>query len=655
MNADNPIHIMPINPKYDTSINMARTFIFVLICIVVLSVPAAYAVTRVDVTMRAYNVRGDAVNLQETTLNSGNVRADSFGKLFSRSVIGHIYAQVLYVSDVNVVSQTGAHSNRNIILVATMRNQVYAFDADDPAASSPLWHRDLGPFAPMSDQMFGQRCLQFLPAYLDISDAVGIVSTPVVDRARNRMFVVALNKVSQNPIRYQHRLWSLDISTGNTVAGPIDITASKPGTGAGSANGIVRLNPMTNLQRASLALVNNVVYIGFGSYCDTPPYQGWVLGYHADSLQQVFVWCSEPNQFEGSIWHSGYAPSFDASGNNMFLNIANGPFAPEINSWGSCFVRIDVNTRPESVAGWVKPADPELGLTGAYLMPETEYIMGGGKTGMMFVADSRGMGPNSPVLQTLNFPSHIHGNPVFWRTQSGERFVYIWGQSDSPRQYALRGEGPRPILELIRHTGMAVDFPGGYLTLSADGQREESGVLWGYVPIGNSNHAVVPGRLIAFRATNLGMIWDSDRNAGRDSVGSYAKFNQATVTSGRVFLPTFSALPSVATSVHVYGLLHPIMIREAPTVANAGGNSFTLEALATGRGPLTYNWHCSYRSVEGVINDGVHVGSTGDVRTITIEPLSILHDPVSTVIMQCWTVVTNEYGSATSGVVNIPL
>jgi hypothetical protein len=69
-----------------------------------------------------------SANLYETRLKPSNVTPAKFGKLFSREVDGYIYAQPLYLSGV-----------RNVVFVATMHNTLYAFDADDASASTPIW------------------------------------------------------------------------------------------------------------------------------------------------------------------------------------------------------------------------------------------------------------------------------------------------------------------------------------------------------------------------------------------------------------------------------------------------------------------------------------------------------------------------------------
>src|SRR5579862_3110721 len=78
-------------------------------------------------------------NLSETTLTPSNVSVNTFGKLFTRNVDGQIYAQPLYVPQVTINGTT-----QNVVYVATENDTVYAFDADNPTASSPLWSVSLG-------------------------------------------------------------------------------------------------------------------------------------------------------------------------------------------------------------------------------------------------------------------------------------------------------------------------------------------------------------------------------------------------------------------------------------------------------------------------------------------------------------------------------
>src|SRR5260370_6829548 len=87
------------------------------------------------------------VNQQETLLRPTNVNLNTFGKIGSYVVDGDVYAQPLYVPRV----RTGISKVRNLLIVATMNNTVFAFDADakDPNGAE-VWRSPLGPpvFAP---------------------------------------------------------------------------------------------------------------------------------------------------------------------------------------------------------------------------------------------------------------------------------------------------------------------------------------------------------------------------------------------------------------------------------------------------------------------------------------------------------------------------
>src|SRR5947207_531595 len=98
----------------------------------------------VDVLTQHNDNERTGANLQEVELNISNVNVDQFGKLFSRSVDGYVYAQPLYARGIDI-SDLGLH---NVVYVATEHNSVYAFDADDSSLVGPLWQANLGPSVP---------------------------------------------------------------------------------------------------------------------------------------------------------------------------------------------------------------------------------------------------------------------------------------------------------------------------------------------------------------------------------------------------------------------------------------------------------------------------------------------------------------------------
>src|SRR5262245_7135948 len=113
-----------------------RTFLrlWAVACIVLCLVltPAGSRAASPIVNQR-YDTSRTAATLEETDLTTSSVNANKFGKIFSRSVLGSVYAQPLYVPSLTIPGQ-GTH---DVVFVATMHNTVYAFDANDPNATTP--------------------------------------------------------------------------------------------------------------------------------------------------------------------------------------------------------------------------------------------------------------------------------------------------------------------------------------------------------------------------------------------------------------------------------------------------------------------------------------------------------------------------------------
>jgi PQQ enzyme repeat len=101
-------------------------------------------------------------NVNETVLSPANVKSAQFGKLFSVTVDGYVYAQPLVVR--NVAISGGTH---NVVYVATENDSLYAIDADN---GSVLWQTSLGTAVPSGDTSCG-----------DLVPQIGITGTPVID------------------------------------------------------------------------------------------------------------------------------------------------------------------------------------------------------------------------------------------------------------------------------------------------------------------------------------------------------------------------------------------------------------------------------------------------------------------------------------------
>jgi hypothetical protein len=121
----------------------------------------------------------------ETALTTSNVNSSSFGTVTSlvapagMPAFGKVYAQPLYAT-----SETGPDGlKHNLVIVATSTDQVYAFD---DVTRAVVWHRDFtNAAAGVRQQLWSDLGCS------DINPNVGITGTPVIDRATDRMYLVA--------------------------------------------------------------------------------------------------------------------------------------------------------------------------------------------------------------------------------------------------------------------------------------------------------------------------------------------------------------------------------------------------------------------------------------------------------------------------------
>lgn len=167
----------------------------------------------INILGNRYDNNRTAANLTETTLTPTTVSSSTFGKIGSYSVDGAIFAQPLYVQGALTTGQMVA---KNVLYVATMHDVVYAFDADNPG-SAPLWTHDyrgtgITPGTPFDT--------------VTASDGMGIVGTPVIDLASNRMYLVA---ETMEAGAYVQRIHALDIRSGAELATTVIAGSSKGG------------------------------------------------------------------------------------------------------------------------------------------------------------------------------------------------------------------------------------------------------------------------------------------------------------------------------------------------------------------------------------------------------------------------------------------
>jgi hypothetical protein len=401
----------------------------------------------------------DGDNLQETHLTEENLYTPpgNFGRLWTLPVTGTVYAQPLYVSAVSTAAGV-----RNLLIVPTMHNMVYAFDGDS-SAQTPIWTADVGSAYAihLPDPNVGGS------GYQDIHGEVGILSTPVVDPTAGMVYVVAARKVTATD--YHHTIYKLSLTNGAVLAShDIDGNIAVFGTGAGSDGTFVHFRSELELQRAGLTLANNHVYVAFASYGDNGPYHGWVLGFNANTLATDYVFNDTADGSGGGIWQSGAGLAVDSSG-NLYCMVGNGTSDPNWQSQGrrpelgECFVKLSPTLQ---VLDWFMPKnyqslnnnDEDLGSAGPVLLPASGLVVGGGKEGKIYTLNQNSLGHYTPddsgsqqavqvtglqnYWNSQNAPNathHIHGNPVVWPSATGDPRLDVWGENDWGRSLDLTG------------------------------------------------------------------------------------------------------------------------------------------------------------------------------------------------------------------------
>lgn len=508
----------------------------------ILTAPMMYSQISV-LTQHNDNARTGA-NLHEMVLTPHNVNEQQFGMIFKHQVDDQLYTQPLVVTGVTIAG--GMH---DLVLVTTTNNSVYAFDANDATAVQPFWHVNFGMPADLHDANFG--CL-------DINGKMGIIGTPVVNAEKNTLYVVALTRVAGG---FLQRLHALDVVTGTDLAiSPVTIAAPT-------------FDPLLQNQRPALALANGRVYVGYASHCDKQPYHGFLFAFDASSLKQRAVFNTSPSGEGASIWQSGQAPAIDEGG-NIFVVTGNGSWNGTTN-WSESFLRLDPDLK---LLDWFTPTnheqldkvDNDLDSSGATLIPGTHLVLGGGKEGVLYSLDTRHFGHLGDEHALQHFQataSHLH-SLVYWKSAKNGGLLYIWGQRDRAKVYAING-GAIAATPLMTRPEKNEGHPGAMLSLSAN--EDHDGILWAAIHAsGDSWHESRPGILHAYDADDISHeLWNSLQVPARDDCNNYSKMAPPTIANGKVYLSSFGTDNTGTGQLCAYGLLPTGKAPSSPTNVRA--------------------------------------------------------------------------------------
>lgn len=516
------------------------------------SAPLIFALTVASLPILAqiatsqYDNFRTGATLNEKILTPKNVNSRTFGKIGAFGVDGPVYAQPLYVPDVEIPGK-GRH---NVLYVATEHDSVYAFDADRPG-DAPLW---------MVSFLDPKRGIE--PVHGDelqcpfIRPEVGITSTPVIDMRSGTLYVLARTRIFHRltPNDYMQHLHALAITTGvEKFGGPKLIQASVAGKGRGEAGGQVAFDPLYENPRASLLLVNGNVILTWASSCDVGPYHGWAMAYDAQTLGQKAALNVTPDGGEGGIWAADTGPAADSSG-NIFLATGNGSFnaASGGRNYGDSVLKLDPSGL--SILDYFTPfnqaqlndEDLDLGSSGPTLLPDQpgphpHLLLQPTKGGTIYVLDRDRMGKFEPkrnaIVQQIELRRDSYGAMAYWNGHT-----FFAASNDYLRDFAINGGMLKQAVQSATH----FENPGATPAVSANGKT--NAIVWA-IATRTWNGDDRPAVLYAYDAANISRpIYTSEQVPDRDRAYLATRFVVPVVVNGRVYFGTRG-------EVEVYGLL----------------------------------------------------------------------------------------------------
>jgi hypothetical protein len=235
----------------------------------------------------------------------------------------------------------------------------------------------------------------------------------------------------------------------------------------------------------------------------------------------------------------------------VYLITGNGNRDAATHWYGDAFLKLSPSLALQGMFG---PSDPDnlmqahdvdLGSAGALLLPRTRRLVGGGKTGFLYLVDADSMqelqefqgfinvyDPTFDPLSDWEGGPHLHGGPVAWQTADPNIVTfYSWAENERLKAFAYdrahdRFDAASPRVGSV----LAVQniMPGGMISLSADLDRPGSAIIWATLP-----REDLTGRLLAFDAETLALLWETD-------FPLITKWMPPTVADGKVFVPTMS-------------------------------------------------------------------------------------------------------------------
>jgi hypothetical protein len=497
----------------------------------------------VAVTTYHYNIQRTGWNQQETTLSASAFPAN-FGIITTVPLDDQVDTQPLLVPGETIAG--GVH---DVLYVTTEGNTVYALDAN---TGQVLLTRNLGTSVNMAK----------LNGCGNNGPNVGINGTPVIDLARQHLYVIAF--VDGSPPTYQ--LHALNLLTLTDDIPPVTVSAAHTLTDGTTFN----FNATYQRQRPALLEFKGTIYAGFGSFCDfnANDSRGWVLGWTAKTLKPLAsnqlndTQATSPTSFFlSSVWMSGFGLA--SNGTNIYFSTGN----------SDCnFYTDDCTSKPgtydgvtniqESVIG-IEPslatrtgvftpsnvydmdvADADLGAAGVLLMPplgksgiELAAIVS--KDGRLWLLNQNNLGTDVQETQLGKGcwcgPSYFRGADNHPRLITSAGSLQTWTVNVSATTAGLA-------LESTTSTIPVGQDPGFFTSVSSNGHTAGSAIIWAVGRPTSSTNDVLT--LYAFNAAPSGGTLPLLYSA---TAGNWPNLNGNAnivpmVANGKVYVGSYKAM-----------------------------------------------------------------------------------------------------------------
>src|SRR5262245_44742696 len=499
-------------------------------------------------------------NLDETQLTPAIVKVGSFGKLYTTTVDGQVYAQPLVDTGITIAAgpnTTGSTGMHDVVFVATQNNSLYAIDSTI-IGGAVLWKRSFTdittpgytgttPGTNINNPLGTSTAITTVPSgdvnSSDITPQIGITGTPVIDGVTNTLYLVVKTKETiGGAVHYVQRLHAINIADGTDRVTPYligDTTGGNTnntqiyayGTGDGkvtdpynnTGKSVVQFNSLREHQRGALSLVNNQVYVEWASHSDNGPYHGWIAAWDVSNLTTSGFALSgvlnvSPNNGLSGIWQGGGRLAFEADGSAFYFETGNGSGgAPTLNASGfptnanynNALVKVvaDSTTSPtnQNPNGWgFKVVD--------YFIPNNVVALDG--------AD-QDFGSGGPLI--LPDTAGIPGHPHLMVAAGKEGKVYLIDRDHlghftvgSDNVVSTLAAGIGGSLSTPAYYNGHIYWTSGYsntareLTIASDGTMSITSAT------AISNFGYLPGSaVVSSNGSTGGIVWVMDRNANQ--------------------------------------------------------------------------------------------------------------------------------------------